>query len=105
MNTLPDIAITPEQWAIVSAILKKHIAQKTVWIFGSRAKHQAKPYSDLDLAIIGDTPLPFSLLAAMAEDFSESALPFKVDLVDWATTNTSFQRLIEEHRVVVPPQN
>lgn len=101
MKPLPDIAITPEQWEIVAAILEKHIPNKTIWIFGSRAKHQAKPYSDLDIAIIGDIPLSISLLAAMSEDFSESALPFKVDLVDWATVGVAFRRIIESHKVVV----
>jgi type I restriction enzyme S subunit len=98
---LPDIEITPEQWNIVSTILQKHIPNKTVWIFGSRARHAAKPYSDLDLAIIGETPLPLSLLAALTEDFSESALPFKVDIVDWASTGEAFRGIIERNMVVV----
>lgn len=101
MQSIPDIAITPEQWKIVAAILQKHIPDKTVWIFGSRAKHQAKPFSDLDIAIIGETPLPIDLLAAMTEDFTESALPFKVDLLDWASVNLAFRGVIESHKVVV----
>lgn len=101
MNPLPDIAITPEQWEIVATILKKHIPHRTVWIFGSRAKHQAKPYSDLDIAIIGETPLSINLLASMSEDFTESALPFKVDLLDWASAGVTFRGIIESHKVVV----
>lgn len=101
MKPLPDIAITPEQWEIVATILEKHIPNKTIWIFGSRAKHQAKPYSDLDIAIIGETALSIDQLAAMTEDFTESALPFKVDLLDWATVGVAFRRIIEPHKVVV----
>jgi predicted nucleotidyltransferase len=101
MKPLPNIAITPEQWEIVAAILQKHIPNRTIWIFGSRAKHQAKPYSDLDIAVIGDTPLSIDLLAAMTEDFTESALPFKVDLVDWASVSVAFRGIIESHKVVV----
>ncbi|MFZ6815023.1 nucleotidyltransferase family protein [Undibacterium sp. Rencai35W] len=101
MNPLPDIAITPEQWKIVAAILQKHIPNKTIWVFGSRAKHQAKPYSDLDIAIIGETPLAINLLAAMSEDFTESALPFRVDLVDWASVEVAFRGIIESHKVAV----
>jgi hypothetical protein len=37
---------------------------------------------DLDLAIVSDTGLSLSLLAAIEHDFSESGLPFKVDVVD-----------------------
>ncbi len=101
MKPLPNIAITSEQWEIVTTILEKHIPNKIIWIFGSRAKHQAKPYSDLDIAIIGEAPLPIDLLAAMTEDFTESALPFKVDLLDWATVGVAFRGVIESHKVVV----
>lgn len=101
MSALPNIAISPEQWAVVSAILDHHVADKTVWAFGSRATHTAKPYSDLDLAIIGESALPLSLLAAMEHDFTESDLPFKVDLLDWATTSPTFRAIIENHRVVL----
>lgn len=101
MSTLPDIAITPEQWVIVSTILDRHVADKAVWAFGSRATRTAKPYSDLDLAIIGETALPLSLVAAMEHDFTESDLPFRVDLVDWATSSPAFREIIESHRVVL----
>ena len=104
MSKIPDIAITPEQWQIVAAILQKHIPNTTVWAFGSRAKHQVKPFSDLDLAIIGETPLPINLLAVMAEDFTELALPFKVDLVDlvdWAVASAGFRGIIDNFKVAV----
>jgi type I restriction enzyme S subunit len=39
--------------------------------------------------------------AALAEDFSESDLPWKVDIVDWATTGESFRKIIRDSRVVV----
>jgi predicted nucleotidyltransferase len=96
---LPDIAITPEQWQIVSAILQKHVPDKEVWAFGSRATHTEKPYSDLDLAIISDTGLSLSLLAEIEHAFSESDLPFKVDVVDSATINVVFRGIIESHKV------
>jgi len=39
--------------------------------------------------------------ARLFEAFSESDLPWKVDLVDWATTDEAFRRVIEQQRVVV----
>jgi len=96
---LPDIAISPEQWRIVSAILQKHLPDKQIRAFGSRTTHTEKPYSDLDLAIIGDVALTLNLLAAIKHDFSESDLPFKVDVVDWVTISPAFRRIIESHNV------
>jgi type I restriction enzyme S subunit len=36
--------------------------------------------------------LTLSLLAAIEHDFSESDLPFKVDVVDWAAISPAFRR-------------
>lgn len=97
----PLIDIRPDHWAIVRDILHKRVPQYEVWAFGSRAKWSAKEYSDLDLAVVTDKPLGLSTSAALADDFSESDLPWKVDLVDWATTSESFRKIIERDRVVV----
>jgi type I restriction enzyme S subunit len=100
-TTLPPLDVRPEHWQIVRRILRRHVPGCEVWAFGSRATRTAKPFSDLDLAIIGDRPLPLGLSAALAEAFSDSDLPWKVDIVDWATTGESFRRLIEAQKVVV----
>lgn len=93
--------IRPDYLQLVKAILQKHVPQYEVWAFGSRAKWTAKEYSDLDLCVVSDQPLSFKVLGAMAEDFSESDLPWKVDIVDWATTSASFRKIIERDKVVV----
>jgi predicted nucleotidyltransferase len=85
----------------VRGILARRIPEREVWAFGSRVSGKAKPYSDLDLAILGEEPLSLADLAALAEDFDESPLPFKVDLVDWATTGTAFRDVIRREAVVV----
>lgn len=97
----PLIDVGPEHWAIVRDILKTHVPQYTVWAFGLRAKHRAKPYSDLDLAIITEQALAPDISAALAEAFSESELPWCVDVVDWATTSAEFRKVIERTKVVL----
>ena len=97
----PKIDVSPAQWAIVHAILQQHVPNFAVWAFGSRATYKAKPYSDLDLAIITQQPLDLSISANLTEDFAESDLPFKVDLVDWATTSAVFRKIIEQDKVVL----
>ena len=97
----PHIDLRPDLWVIVRNILHKHVPQCEVWAFGSRAKWKAKQYSDLDLAVITQTPMSLQVSGALAEDFAESDLPFKVDVVDWATTSASFREIIERDKVVV----
>jgi type I restriction enzyme, S subunit len=97
----PHIDIRPDLWVIVRDILDKHVPQCDVWAFGSRAKWKAKQYSDLDLAVITKEPMSFNLSGALTDDFAESDLPFKVDVVDWASTSVSFRKIIEQDKVVV----
>jgi type I restriction enzyme, S subunit len=97
----PPIDIRADLWPIVRDILRRHVPQYEVWAFGSRAKGRATRYSDLDLAIISDTPLPLEISAKLADDFSEPDLPWRVDVVDWATTQPAFRKIIEQDRVVL----
>jgi len=101
LNAQPDIDISADQWRIISAIVKTHLPDKTVWAFGSRVKHTSKPYSDLDLIIIGDDAIPLNVLASLGNAFADSDLPFKVDLLDWATVSQEFRTVIENDHVVL----
>lgn len=101
MSETPPTDIRPDHWAIVRDILRRHVPGREVWAFGSRARGTAKRYSDLDLAVIGDEALPMAVMAALADEFSESDLPWRVDVVDWAVTAEAFRRVIERDRVVV----
>ena len=67
----------------------------------TRTKGTAKEYSDLDLAIITDQPLVLSVSATISDNFAESDLQIKVDVVDWATTSEAFRQIIEEQKIVV----
>lgn len=98
-QTEPLVDITSAQWAIVRDILQRRVPQFAVWAFGSRTTGKAKPYSDLDLAIITAEPLDWRVSAALAEDFAESDLPFKVDVVDWAVTTAAFRKIIERDKI------
>lgn len=101
----PGIDITPAQWSIVKGILAQRVPQFSVWAFGSRITGKAKPYSDLDIAVITCVPMDLSASAALADDFEESDLPFKVDVVDWAVTSPAFRKIIENDNVVLQSGN
>jgi len=101
MADQPDIDIRLEDWLIVNEILQRFLPDREVWAFGSRAKWTAKKFSDLDLAVIADEPLSIELIAELNEAFQDSALPFKVDVADWAVTNPSFRQIIESHHVLL----
>lgn len=103
MTQRAPVQASPAEWAIVTRLLREHVPGVPVWAFGSRARGLAKPYSDLDLALIVERPLPLAQRAALAEGFSASDLPWKVDLVEWAEASPAFRALIERDHVVVAP--
>lgn len=98
---MKPIDINPRDLETVRSILSRHVPDREVRVFGSRITEKVKKFSDLDLAVMGSAPLPHSILAELEEDFRESNLPFKVDVVDWATTKENFRRIIEKENVVV----
>lgn len=91
-----QIDITPKERAIVLQILNEIVPDREVRAFGSRVTGKAKPFSDLDLAIMGDEPLPLETRARLEEAFSESELPWKVDVLDWALTDIIFRKIIQK---------
>ncbi len=98
-----NIDITPVELTIVLTILRKRFSSNTkVWVFGSRARFTAKKTSDLDLAIDREgNPISLAVQGLLSEDFDESALPFKVDIIDWNTTELRFKKIIEKERVLL----
>ena len=98
---MPPLDIQSRDLDLVQAILAQHVPDREVWVFGSRLTGTTKVFSDLDLAIMGEEPLPISVLSNLMEAFSESDLPFKVDVVDWAVTSPSFRKIIEQNHGVL----
>ena len=49
----------------------------------------------------GGEVFTLAVSAELVDDFTESDLPWRVDVVDWATTSESFRRIIERNKVVV----
>ena len=93
--------LRPEHYRLVRDILEKHVPEYEVRAFGSRVAGCAREFSDLDRATIATGPLSFELLGQIRDAFSESDLPFKVDVLDWSTTSAGFRRLIQEKHLVL----
>lgn len=90
------IALENDQLEIVKEILKKYVPNAEIRIFGSRYKCTNKEYSDIDIAIIGKEKISIELYTKMREEFEESNLKYRVDLVDWNAISDEFKKIIEE---------
>jgi predicted nucleotidyltransferase len=91
------VAVEAGHIDIVRDILARHLPRESrVWIFGSRARGVGvRRGSDLDLAVDAGAELTLSTEARLAEDFSESLLPYTVDVVDLRSVTPAFRAAIE----------
>jgi predicted nucleotidyltransferase len=98
-NAIPServagLYIEPHELEIVQRILRGCIPDRSVWAFGSRATGvRLKRFSDLDLAIAGK--LTLAERARLAEEFDESPLPFKVDILELDEVDLAFTARIK----------
>jgi predicted nucleotidyltransferase len=90
------IDIADKALQLVQAILRKHLPACEVRAFGSRVNGNSKPYSDLDLVVIGPQKIDLKTMFQTEEAFAESVLPFRVDLMDWHTISENFQKIIDQ---------
>lgn len=79
----------------VRRILERVVPGIPVWAFGSRVTGNARRFSDLDLAVAAGRPVPKDTLWDLRESFSDSDLPFRVDVVDLASVSPEFKAAVE----------
>ena len=96
------LALRPRHLAMLSALLQQHLPHAEVWAYGSRVNGDGHDASDLDLVVRqpNDLKQPTHELGETREALSESNIPIRVDIVDWARIPSSFQREIEQAYVV-----
>jgi uncharacterized protein len=95
-----QIELRAEDRRLVLQILAANLPPRSkVWVFGSRATRRARRYSDLDLAIDAGRCLTLDETARLAEAFSDSDLPYRVDVVDWQAIDDRFRQAITGQRV------
>lgn len=101
MTHTPDIR--PQDLAMVQAILQQHLPnERKVWVFGSRAKPNARRGADLDLAVDLGRTMTSHEAFLLSDAFMESDLPYKVDIVDWNHLNEPFKSMIDHDRNPLP---
>ena len=96
------IDLAPDQLAIVCRLLAELVPECEASAFGSRVTGKAKPYSDLDIVLLGPARLPFGRLAALREAFAESKLPIRVDVLDWHALSEPFRNTIAAQCEALP---
>lgn len=100
---LQRLDLHPRHLAMLRALLQQHLPQAEVWAYGSRVHGNGHDASDLDLVVRQPNDLKQETpeVGELQEALSESNLPIRVEIVDWARIPASFHREIEQAYVVV----
>jgi predicted nucleotidyltransferase len=96
-NNLPSAAVPlSTNLALVCQIILEKLQNYSVqiYLFGSQARGNARPTSDIDVAILPKEPLPMGLLAEVREALFDSVIPVQVDLVDLSQAEENFKQQI-----------
>ena len=102
MTRPPEVDLPGDHRRLVLGILRTHLPQRTkTWVFGSRVTGRAGRYSDLDLAVDAGRQLTLDEKARLTEAFSDSDLPYRVDLVDWCEIGDRWRHTIAAERVAL----
>ena len=99
------IDINSKYLQVVKKILWQYVPECEVWAFGSRCKGNAKPYSDLDLAVINTKKLDIKIMYKLRDAFEESNLPIRVDVLDWHAISNEFKDIIKANHEVIIDRN
>lgn len=87
-----NLQLEEKHLKIIRQILNKYPYQ--FYAYGSRVKGNAGKFSDLDLCYREEVPI--STISQIREEFTESNLPFEVELVNWKYMRPRFRELIKE---------
>ena len=95
------IKVTDAELETILNILKKYFTSTKLLIFGSRITNSIKEFSDLDIALKAEKKLPFKALNRAIEDLEYSNLPFRVDIMDYNSISTEFQKIIDDNNISI----
>ena len=96
-----QIAISANHLRYLLEQIELHIPSATVWAFGSRVAWSHHPASDLDIAVHCDKETAKKTLPKLSGIFTESDMPFKVQLLDFVRLPENMQEYIMKKYVVL----
>lgn len=98
MNLRPSL---PEQdkHSLIKIILS-HLPNATIYLFGSRARHENTATSDIDLALDNGIKIDRFILSMIKEAIEESQIPFLVDIVDFNSISADLRDQIFKDKIV-----
>lgn len=94
-------AMIAEDLALARRLVREKLSRRAarVFLFGSRARGDARRASDIDIAIEAEVPLPAELLAEIRDALDESEILPRVDVVDLSRASEGLRQRVHEEGI------
>lgn len=78
---------------MIKDIVRKHLpsTEYKAFLFGSRVAGNHRKFSDVDLGILGNKPIPSDVFFNLQQDLEDSDIPYIVELLDFSSVAESFK--------------
>lgn len=73
----------------------------SVVLFGSRVTGTNRAFSDIDIGIIGDKPLPGKNYCDIVDTLEQSDVPYRIDVVDFACVSDTVKKHALMHAISI----
>ncbi|MFA6990715.1 MAG: nucleotidyltransferase domain-containing protein [Candidatus Babeliales bacterium] len=80
-------------------IITKYLPKAQIYLFGSRARKDNSPRSDIDIAIDNKNKIDNLTLSNIREEIEESTIPFTVDIIDLNNISEDLKKQILKDRI------
>ncbi len=93
--------IPPEVKNKIIALCKAIIPDAAIWLYGSRARLDHSPDSDIDLALQAPQPIDYFKIAELKEVLQATNIPYAFDIIDLnAISQGSFKDHVEKEMIL-----
>lgn len=94
-----NFGLSQNTYELIKNFLKSFNEIENIKIFGSRAKGNYKPQSDIDLVLYGEK-ITEKLILHIATELDELPTPYKFDIVDYKKiSNQKFKDSIDKYSI------
>jgi predicted nucleotidyltransferase len=94
--------LSDQEYHLLDTALFLPLKQKNarIFVFGSRARGNHHPYSDVDILVQSDRDLS-NFISQLIEDIEASNFPYKIDVVEERNLAESYQASITRDKICV----
>jgi predicted nucleotidyltransferase len=82
-------------------IVKNHLPDSRLIMFGSRAKHTNRENSDYDIAIIWKEKIPGKIYFAIQEELDNLYTLKTIDLIDFYNLDEGFKEIVKKEGLIL----